>query len=1335
MKPHFLRRILACVLGILVVVTARANDLSGVINDYWPIVSLQWSECRTTVTVDGTPTLRPGDRVLVIQMKGASWNTVENDRYGAITQAGAVGQWELATVRSVSGNTVVLEESLLQTTNVRERLQLVRVVTGTDATVSGVVTARPWDGRTGGVVVIELTGTLRVTGSIDASGLGFRGGRTTAGQVSCGRQDLVLPAASPLGANKGEGVADESRYEPKGRGAVTNGGGGGVSTNSGGGGGANYGTGGSGGSEWVGCGPPVRNGGVGGWSVRTGMAGHAIIAGGGGGAGHENNGESSGGAPGGGIIMILCSRLAGTGSLLADGANAPSAGIDGAGGGGAGGTIFLDAPALASTIQVSARGGRGGNVTSVQSHGPGGGGGGGRILVVQQTTGISFNAVAGGANGDVLLQPAEPLRSFYATAGEPGIVKTGVAVQRPGVAVPPSISAGADTVLCGAGLFTRTATVLRYNPPFVVVWRTLRGQVMSNGQTISVPITPPLALVAEVTDASGCVGLDTVLVDLAAPPPMRTDTIDLGPQVICNSVLDTTIGIRGANRDTVMIVAAKGLRSTTSIQTPLPLAVVPDSTARLRLRVVLDTTGREEIAVTIEPCGTIVRALIRWTPIPFSVIVNPDTVRLGPLPQCTGSTIDTAISVASTGLTGTIIDVLDDATADVQASLPQPLLPGQAVRLPLRILATADAVRRVGIVVRSGECLDTLVCTVVVSVVPSTVTTDTLDLGLIPYCRRDSLRWHRSIATFTNTGTAPARIDSIRAAGLDVQSGPVAGHVFLPGATAQWEVTVPEEAPPARLRIWVDGCPLPVEWIMTWTLLPRAADRGDTLLDLGTLAGCGATDTTITVRYHAPVGAWVTVVDGTGLVLERRQWAAADSALVVSVRLSNNGMQRIVVMDSSLGCVDTVVVTIRGRTAGSTVIVNTTFPGRLVMCPGDTVAGFIDIQGQGQSISLVRIDAVDGLTIPVTVPQSGQALRLPWRIEPGLARIVGTLRLHFVACDTVVEVPVDITVDRQEAAIQPDVVFEAGRLGTADSAARMLINTGTVPLTVGTIATVGGECRLQHASLPVTISPGDALPIMIAWTRRTGAFRDTLTVGLIAPCAGQLSLALRSDLRARTVVRLSNERASVGKNVDVAMTVDSVPDAEPDLLRRFQARVRVKERNIVVDADSAHGGASADGTDHVVLVRGTWNGESELAQITMVPLIGVADVVAVEFDGPDAFRWLDVETEVDTINGHLLLDDMCSVRRRFPIRLDGRLASIAVWPVPARDHVTVELPAAPDRPWDVYLCSTSGERLGDAVRVTERTRTLDCSALPSGFVHMICVAPGSIVAIPIAIVR
>jgi hypothetical protein len=1335
MKPCFLRWILVWVVGCLLAGLTYANDLSGVINDYWPVVSVQWSECRTTVTVDGTPTLRPGDRVLVIQMKGASWNTVENERYGAITQAGAAGQWELATVRAVSGNSVILEEALLPTTNARERLQLVRVVTGTDATVSDVVTAQPWNGRTGGVVVIELTGTLRVTGIIDVSGLGFRGGHRTAGQVACGRLDLVLPAASPLGANKGEGVADEFLYEPKGRGAVTNGGGDGVSTNSGGGGGANYGSGGGGGSEWVGCGPPVRNGGVGGWSVRTGMAGHAIIAGGGGGAGHENNGESSSGAAGGGIIVILCSRLAGTGSLLADGANAEHAGIDGAGGGGAGGTIFLDAPVLASTIQVSARGGRGGNVTSVQSHGPGGGGGGGRILVAQQTTGISINAVAGGANGDVLLQPSEPLRSFYATAGEPGIVRTGVAVQRPGIAVPPSISAGADTVLCGTTLFTRTATVLRSTPPFEVVWRTLRGQVVSNGQTIAMPITPPMALVAEITDASGCKGLDTVLVDGAVPPPMRTDTIDLGPQVVCNSILDTTIGIRGANRDTVMIVAAEGLRSTTTLQTPLPLAVVPDSTARLHIRVVLDATGREEITATIEPCSTIVKALIRWTPIPFSVTVNPDTVRLGPLPQCTGSTVDTAISVAGTGLTGTIIDVLDYATADVQASLPQPLLPGQAVRLPLRIVATADAVRRVGIVVRSGECVDTIFTTIIVVVVPSTVTTDTLDLGVVPYCRLDSLRAERTRAVFRNVGTASARIDSIQAVGLDVQSGPVAGHVFLPGATAQWEVAILAEEPPARLRIWVDGCLQPVEWMLTWTLLPRAADRGDTLLDLGTRASCGETDTTVTVRYHAPVGTWVTVVDGNGLVLDKRQWTAADSTLVVNVRLSNTVMQRIVVMDSSMGCVDTLVVTIRGRLAGSTVTVNATFPGRLVLCPGDTLAGIIDVQGQGQSISLVRIDAIDGLTIPVTVPQFGQALRLPWRIEPGLARIVGTLRLHFVACDTVVEVPVDITVDSQEAAIQPDVVFEAGRLGTADSAARMLINTGTVPLTVGTIATVGGECRLQHASLPVTISPGDALPIMITWTRRTGAFRDTLTIGLIAPCAGQLSLTLRSDLRARTVVRLSNERASVGKNVDVAMTVDSMPDAEPDLLRRFQARVRVKERNVVVDADSVHGGASTDGTDHVVFVRGTWNGESVLARIAMVPLIGVADVVAVEFDGPDAFRWLDVESDVDTINGHLLLDDMCSVRRRFPLRFDGRLASIAVWPVPARDHMTVELPAAPDRPWDVYLCGTSGERLGDVVRVTEKTRTLDCSALPSGFVHMVCVAPGSIVTIPIAIVR
>lgn len=67
-----------------------------------------------------------------------------------------------------------------------------------------------------------------------------------------------------------------------------------------------------------------------------------------------------------------------------------------AGGGGSGGTIFLEAATLKGSGTVGANGGDGGSV----SRGPGGGGGGGRIAVLTETNESSLTLRAVGGRGD-----------------------------------------------------------------------------------------------------------------------------------------------------------------------------------------------------------------------------------------------------------------------------------------------------------------------------------------------------------------------------------------------------------------------------------------------------------------------------------------------------------------------------------------------------------------------------------------------------------------------------------------------------------------------------------------------------------------------------------------------------------------------------------------------------------------------------------------------------------------------------------------------------------------------------------------------------------------------
>ncbi|MDX1955194.1 MAG: hypothetical protein SFU20_06635, partial [Chitinophagaceae bacterium] len=199
--------------------------------------------------------LSNGDLVMIIQMQGADMNTTNTSNYGTITNYNGVGSFELKTVYNVSGNTIYFCEGLVNayTQSGRRRAQIVRIPRLSSLTVaSGVtITGNPWNGSTGGIVAIEVSGTTTVNGSISASEIGYRGGADNKG-VSLGsgaasNSNYFSSTTNNHDAAKGEGiVGNQTDYESLGgslgRGAPANGGGGGNGHNSGGGGGSNAGT-------------------------------------------------------------------------------------------------------------------------------------------------------------------------------------------------------------------------------------------------------------------------------------------------------------------------------------------------------------------------------------------------------------------------------------------------------------------------------------------------------------------------------------------------------------------------------------------------------------------------------------------------------------------------------------------------------------------------------------------------------------------------------------------------------------------------------------------------------------------------------------------------------------------------------------------------------------------------------------------------------------------------------------------------------------------------------------------------------------------------------------
>lgn len=404
------------------------QTVSGIINSYYAVTSINTTS--NSVIVDNASGLSPGQRVLIIQAKGATVGSANASSFGDITAINNAGNYEFNTICTVTGNEVVLKKTFLRSYDPAGLVQLVSLPSYRSVVISGAVAASAWDPAKGkgGVVAIEASDSIFLNADINVSGQGFWGGALVnypippydcSWAVAVDNYFLSLPASSYYtGGKKGEGITAYIPNAEYGMGKLANGGGGGNNNNTGGAGGANYGAGGSGGQRsgesFFQCHGAYP--GIGGLSLAAygySPANNRIFFGGGGGSGHENDGVGLPGGNGGGII-ILSARvvIGGGGRLLASGAapaNATNtdptqAEGDGGGGGGAGGSIILNATTVTGSVTAIASGAKGSDASNLVNDctGPGGGGGGGVVW----TAGASFPAavtsnVTGGANGVV----------------------------------------------------------------------------------------------------------------------------------------------------------------------------------------------------------------------------------------------------------------------------------------------------------------------------------------------------------------------------------------------------------------------------------------------------------------------------------------------------------------------------------------------------------------------------------------------------------------------------------------------------------------------------------------------------------------------------------------------------------------------------------------------------------------------------------------------------------------------------------------------------------------------------------------------------------------------
>ncbi|MCB9234441.1 MAG: gliding motility-associated C-terminal domain-containing protein [Bacteroidia bacterium] len=476
--------------------------VSGIINIYTPVASVD--SCNS-ITVGSSAGFNVGDKVLIIQMKGATTDLTNTGTYGTVTAYNDAGNYEFATISAISGNSINFQFTLLRTYDPTGLVQMVSVPQYNNITVTAPLTAQAWNGSTGGVLVFEATGTVTLQADLNVDGTGFRGGNRSVNFYSgCSSTGYFYTFASGLGAQKGEGITDAGVNHDAGQGSRANGGGGANHVNSGGGGGGNFGLGGEGGNQWGGC-PVIAIGGDGGKAQTYNNVLNKVFMGGGGGGGHQNNNNSTSGTNGGGLIIFRAGSLDGQGfQISADGLDQTALGSnDGAGGGGAGGAILAEVGAYASPVTFTADGGDGGDLLAA-SHGPGGGGAGGAIWYSGGALpGTVTVTVAGGAAGQDAA--ASPWGALPGAAG--GSIANLVIPESNNIPVPLNINLGNDTTLCAGDSITYDAGY----PGSNYVWST-----GATTQTITTDTAG--TYIVNVSQANGCAYTDTVMVSISPNP-------------------------------------------------------------------------------------------------------------------------------------------------------------------------------------------------------------------------------------------------------------------------------------------------------------------------------------------------------------------------------------------------------------------------------------------------------------------------------------------------------------------------------------------------------------------------------------------------------------------------------------------------------------------------------------------------------------------------------------------------------------------------------------------------------------------------------------------------
>jgi len=649
--------------------------IGGIINSYYEVTTVV--DCDSAVVITDPLGLNIGDKVLILQMKGALIEESNDSTYGDLKSLEAAGCVEFMTVQDIRGTTVEFSTKFVHRYQPEHKVQMVRVPVFTDVVVSTDITAKPWDGTKGGVIVFEASGTVTMKANVIADALGFRGGNKGGLRPSsCNFTNWSAPYSQGDAGAKGESFVDQNLIAARGK--LLSGGGGGNGNDAGGGGGGNGGKGGRGGDAFA-C-QKIDVGGHGGRSLADHTYLSRLFIGSGGGGAHENRPdfEATSGANGGGLVLIRAKTIISNDNLVSAKGGDVSllAGWDGAGGAGAGGTIYIETESVSGSLHADVRGGIGGSIGGksrqgngiiYQPSGPGGGGGGGMIILPKSQSNITTDLRPGICGTHIDIKNAAYLNSRGATPGEPGIVITKFIWPSPKRF---ELLAGGDSTICPVGVATLWA-----NPGFVLYrW--------SNGDTSRMTsVSAAGTYYVEAIDSIGCVHrVDNVSV-IVDPTQFQIEPgADFGSCDLNVTYLRT---IRYTNTDDEYAVIR-------SISVPAPFAIVspafpaviqPGATIDIiiSLTPVVEGQLEETLRVDIQaPCTDSAFAIVysKVNPVYTNFIVGSTTANVG----TTGVKVPVTMKMLRDSSHLDNVTLRFDLTMDSRAFAPTGLTRGRRLR-------------------------------------------------------------------------------------------------------------------------------------------------------------------------------------------------------------------------------------------------------------------------------------------------------------------------------------------------------------------------------------------------------------------------------------------------------------------------------------------------------------------------------------------------------------------------------------------------------------------------------------------------------------------------------